>query len=130
MKTLITLLIGFTLAASAQPRRGPWTVLGEAHVDGAVDHDRIVVTGARGEYRAIRFRVENGPVQFDRIVVHFGNGSEERLGARFRVAAGGESRAIDLPGARRVIESVEFWYEKARNSRIPTRPKVVLFGMR
>jgi hypothetical protein len=130
MKTLITLLIGFTMAASAQPRRGPWTVLGEAHVDGGIDHDRIMVTAARGEYRAIRLRVENAPVQFDRVVVHFGNGSMERMDVRTRVRAGGESRVIDLPGARRVIESVELWYQKPPMSRNPARPKVILFGMR
>jgi len=129
MKTLITLLIGFTIAASAQPRHGGWTILGEAHVDGGVDHDRILVTGARGEYRAIRLRVENAPVVFDRVVVHFANGTNERIDVRHRVAAGSESRAIDLPGNRRVIESVEFWYERGgwRNG---SRPKVVLFGMR
>src|SRR3954451_9713293 len=110
MKTLITLLIGFTIAASAQPRHGGWTILGEAHVDGAVDHDRIMVTGARGEYRAIQLRVENAAVKFDRVVVHFGNVSAETLAIRHRINAGGETRAIDLPGARRVIESVEFWY--------------------
>src|SRR4051812_48633754 len=112
MKTLLTLLMGFTLAASAQPRSEGVVLLGESHVDGAVDHDRIMVTAARGEYRAIRLRVENAAVKFDRVVVHFGNGSAETLAIRRRINAGGETRAIDLPGARRVIESVEFWYER------------------
>ena len=70
MKTLLTLLIGFTLAVSAQPRRER-VFLGEANVDGAVDHDRIVVTAARGEYRAIQLRVENSAIKFDRVVVNF-----------------------------------------------------------
>jgi hypothetical protein len=128
MKTILALLIGFTLAASAQPRRGG-VILGEARVDGGVDHDRIVVTAARGEYRAIRLRVENAAVKFDRVVVHYGNGSSEPIAIRRIIRAGDETRAIDLPGARRVIESVEFWYERG-NWRNERRPRVVLMGIR
>jgi hypothetical protein len=62
------------------------------------------------------------------VVVHFGNGSSERISIRFVIPAGGQTRVIDLPGERRVIESVEFWYRKADwRSR---RPRVRLFGLR
>jgi len=128
MKTILALLIGFSLAASAQPRHGA-VILGEAHVDGGVDHDRIVVTGARGEYRAIRLRVEASAVKFDRVIVHYGNGSSEPIPIRRVIRAGEETRVIDLPGQRRVIESVEFWYERG-NWRNERRPRVVLFGIR
>ena len=128
MKTLVTLLIGFSLAAFAQPRRER-VFLGEARVDGAVDHDRIVVTAARGEYRAVQFRVENAAIEFDRVVVHFANGSSERIALRRKIPAGGETRVIDLPGNRRVIESIEFWYGRG-NWRNPERPKVAVFGFR
>ncbi len=128
MKTLVALLIGITLAASAQPRRER-VALGEAHVDGGIDHDRIVVTAARGEYRAIQFRVENAAIEFDRVVVHFGNGSSEPISLRHRIPAGSDTRVIDLPGDRRVIESIEFWYARG-NWRNPERPKVVAFGFR
>ncbi len=128
MRTLLTALLGFSLAAMAQPRRADWTYLGEAHVDGAVDHDRIMVTAAKGEYRAIRLRVENGPIRFDRVLVHFGNGSTTPIQIRRRIPAGGETRAIDLPGDRRIIESVELWYERG-SWRSAGRPKVSLFGL-
>ena len=123
----LTILLGCALA-QAQPR-GEWTYLGDAHVDGNIDHDRIVVTGARGEFRAIRFRVEHAAIEFDRVVVHFGNGESERIPIRHVVRAGEESRVIDLPGRRRVIESVEFWYAR-RNMRNPERPKLTMFGLR
>ena len=128
MKLLsLTILLGCCCAISqAQPGRD-WTVLGEAHVDGAVDHDRIVVTAARGEYRAIRLRVENAGIEFDRVVVHFGNGTSTPIALRRRLRAGEETRVIDLPGERRVIENVEFWYARG-NQRNPERPKVILFG--
>jgi hypothetical protein len=121
---LALLICAFAGAVRAQ---GRWEYLGEANVDGAVDHDRITVTAARGEYRAIRIRVERGPIEFDRVVVHFRDGESEPIAIRNRIRAGGETRVIDLPGRRRIIESVEFWYRRA-NWR-ERRPKVRLFGL-
>ena len=123
----LTAVLAICAIAQAQPGRG-WTYLGEAHVDGNVDHDRIVVTAARGEYRAIRLRVENAAIDFDRVVVHFGNGTSTPVALRHRIRAGDQTRVIDLPGDRRVIESVEFWYGRG-NMRNPERPKVSLFGL-
>jgi hypothetical protein len=126
MKAILVLLIGFTMAASAQ--RNGAVVLGEANVDGGLDHDRIVVTAARGEYRAIRLRVQNAAVEFDRVVVHYGNGSSEPIPIRHVIRAGGETRLIDLPGGRRVIQSVEFWYGRGNWSNAH-RPRVILVGI-
>ena len=123
---LLLLLIGLSVAAQAQRPR--WEYLGEANVDGAVDHDNIAVTGARGEFRAIQIRVEKGPIEFDRVVVHYGNGVSEPVPVHAVIPAGGQTRAIDLPGQRRIIERVEFWYARANlRSR---RPRVRLWGMR
>jgi hypothetical protein len=63
----------------------------------------------------------------ERVVVHFGNGSPEELVIRDRIPSVGRTRSIDLPGERRVIESVELWYGKDRWRH---RPKVSLFGIR
>ena len=118
----IALALGLATAAHAQR----WEYLGEANVDGMVDHDRIMVTAAKGAYTAIQIRVEKGPVHFDHVVVHFGNGSSDPIAIRARIPAGGQTRVIDLPGERRIIESVEFWYERA--SLTSARPKVRLWG--
>ena len=114
-----------SITAFGQP--GRWSYLGEANVDGAIDHDRIAVTGKRGEFRAIRLKVERAPVDFDRVLVHFANGSSDPIHLRDKIAAGGETRVIDLPGGRRTIQSVEFWYAKARWG--SHRPKIRLFGL-
>lgn len=105
-----------------------WDYLGEANVDGQVDHDNIRVTAAEGRFRAIRMRVENAPIRFHRVVVHYGDGKSQPIMIRTRINPGRETRVIDLPGDRRVIQSVEFWYERA--SRSPRKPKVRLFGLR
>ena len=124
----LALLILIATASYAQPGRD-WVMLGQSHVDGAVDHDRIVITGARGEFRALRIRVENSAIRFDRVLVHFGDGSTMPIGIRGRINAGGQTRILDLPGRRRVIDSVEFWYERG-NWRNPARPRLSLFGLR
>jgi hypothetical protein len=115
-----------TLDQRLLAQRG-WDYLGEANVDGQVDHDNIKVTAAEGTFRAIRMRVENAPIRFDRVVVHYGNGDSEPIMIRSKIGAGGQTRVIDLPGDRRVIQSVEFWYERASGS--PAKPKVRLFGL-
>ena len=112
---------------ASAPRRKRWDYLGDAHVDGANDHDSIHVGTHDGRFRAIQLRVEGGEVFFEKVIVHFHDGSHEELVIRDRIPAGGQTRAIDLPGERRVIESVELWYGKARWEH---RPKVALFGLR
>lgn len=120
----LAFVLGLGSVASAQHRG--LVFLGESHVDGHADHDNIRVTGAEGRYQAIQLRVSGGGVDFDHVVVHFGNGSREQIPVRYHIRSGQDTRLINLPGDRRVIESVELWYGK-RNAN--TRPTVQLFGL-
>jgi hypothetical protein len=127
------LLMVFDCAIAATPQRdrdrdhgGRWEYLGQAHVDGRSDHDKISVD-AGGSFRAILLEVHDGAIEFNRVVVHFENGEDHRVDIRGRIPNGGRTRAIDLPGDRRRIRSVELWYEKANWKR---RPSVKLYGQR
>ena len=122
----LALLFVAALSVSASPR-DHWAYLGSAHVDGAVDHDNIHVGRSDGRFRAIQLRISGGAIEFQRVVVHFGNGTQEELVIRDRIPNGGATRAIDLPGELRIIESVELWYSKERWDR---HPKVSLYGIR
>jgi hypothetical protein len=102
-----------------------WVFLGQRHVDGKADQDNIEVKPDEGKFRAIQFRVNGGMVRFNKVIVHFRDGSHEELVVRADIAAGERTRAIDLPGNRRMIQRVEMWYEKA-NWR--TRPAINLYG--
>jgi hypothetical protein len=46
-----------------------------------------------------------------KMVVHYGNGEDQEIEIRQDIPKGGESRVIDLSGKRRVIQSVDFWYD-------------------
>jgi hypothetical protein len=73
-----------------------------------------------------KLRVSGAPIEFQRVVVHYGNGTREELEFRDRIRAGGQTRAIDLRGGDRAITSVDFHFSKA-NWR-SARPKVSLYG--
>ncbi len=121
----IVLVLAFCTSVVAQ--RGRWTYLGDSHVDGSVDHDSIKVGRSDGSFRAIRLRISGGAINFERVIVRFGNGTQEEIPIRARIPNGGQTRAIDLPGERRMIQSVDLWYSKDHWSR---RPKVTLYGTR
>ncbi len=123
----LALLAGLAAAAYAQPGAG-WEYLGDAHVDGMQDHDNIKVTASKGEFKSIRLKVEDAAIEFDRVVVHFGNGNTVPIQIRAKIPAGGQSRVIDLPGKERIIESLELWYARGNPSN-PQKPHVVLWGM-
>lgn len=121
---LIALFVGFVAqAASAQNR---WIFLGDKHVDGHDDHDKISISSKEGTFRQLQIRVKLAPVIFKRVVVHFGNGADEELQFAERINAGSSTRPLDLRGTDRIIKSVEFWYEKARWGE--RRPTVELYG--
>jgi len=127
---LIALLAVLAVAGSlaAQEDRD-WSYLGESHVDKTADHDRIRLRHRGPEsFRAIRLQVKDGNIEIDRIRVHFHDSYEasDRL-MHVRLASGSNSRAIDLPGGRRIIDSVEIWYRKDRSGE---RPTVLLYGLR
>ena len=121
------LLVGTATSRAAAQHGGRWSLLGERHIDGRADNDKIDIGKDNGSYRAIQFRVQGGTVNFDRISVRYLNGEHEDIDVRSEIPPGGKTRVIDLPGNRRVIESISMWYSKG-NWR--TRPTVRVYGMR
>ena len=117
------LIVSLSLILNAQRA---WVHLGDKHVDGKSDHDKISIGQDDGRFHQLKIRVKDAPVDFQRVVVHFGNGTDEELQFRERINPDTETRAMDLRGGGRFIKSVEFWYEKANWGE--TRPTVSLFG--
>jgi hypothetical protein len=98
-------------AVQAQGGRGRWVQLGERVVTDRQDHDTIGVGQDRGTFRAVRFDVSGHAVDFQRVVIHFKNGDDQKLELRHTIPAGQSSREIDIPGTDRVIKSIDFWYD-------------------
>jgi hypothetical protein len=120
---IFALALMFYVAPAAHAAN--WVYLGQSHVDGQHDHDNIEVGKAEGKYRFLQIRVANGPIEFDHIVVHYGDGEPEVLQVRDVIRAGGHSRAIPLQGDR-FVKSFELWYGKANPN--SGKPEVNLWG--
>lgn len=123
--TVAGLLVMAVCAAGLAEER--WQRLGSAAVNDRLDHDAIAVSGARGDFSAIKLRVERAAVHFLSVKVHFANGETQNVELRAVVPAGGETRVIDVEGADRVIRRVEFWYE-TQTARHGKRATVRLLG--
>lgn len=129
LRKLAALLLVATIGcAGRMSGMADWDLLGSRQVSDRVDHDVIAVGARNGDFRRIKITVQRASVDFHRVVVHYGNGSDQRVELRNTIAAGGESRAIDLEGNDRVIRSVEFWYDA--NTIRGRRAQVRVFGMR
>lgn len=129
VRTIVAQGVALTLLSLSTANAQRWEYLGEANVDGNADHDRIRVGESRGAFRRIQILVQNSAVAFDRVVVHYGNGTTYPVSVASRIPAGGRTRAIDLPGDRRWIESVEVWYQRG-NWASGAKPKIRLMGIR
>src|SRR5262245_9696750 len=106
---------------------GRWVYLGESNVDGNTDHDKIKIGRDDGKFRAIQIRVERAPIEFYRVVVHYGNGADEEIAIRNRINAGGRTRAMDPGGRDRVTARVEIWCARAKY--YSPQPKLRLFRL-
>src|ERR1041384_5428654 len=124
----LLVLFSLSVVAAAQGRRnyeGQWQELGQSNVDGRNDHNRIIVNNNE-RFRSLALEVRGGTIEFQRVVVHFDNGADHQLDLRYRISNDQRTREIDLPGDRRRIRSVEFWYSKEGWR---SRPSVHLFGL-
>jgi hypothetical protein len=121
---LLACLLAFASALAGPARGQVWDFLGDTQIDGTRDHGRIQVTRRNGVFHAIQLRVSDA-IFFDRVVVHFGDGTSEELAVGGRIWPGGKNRVIGFSGELRVVESVELWYYKEPWEH---SPKVILYG--
>lgn len=118
-KTILAILITFfALHAAAQkvsqPRPGnpgSWRLLGTISAKSSGDHDMILVKGPYDFFRKLKFKVTDSNIEINYMLVRYDDGgAPERVDVRQNIPQGGESRVLDLRGARRKLKSVEFWY--------------------
>ena len=102
-----------------------WVELGSRKVDFKGDHDTIEVGADAGRFSRISFDVEDGDLIMDRVKITFRDGTVHKPDVKHEFKEGARSRAIDLPGDARVIQTVEFFYRSERRREPAT---IVLYG--
>ena len=107
----VVVTMSATRCSEARPGPGAWKRLGSKQASFKADHDVIVVKGPADNYRAIKFKVTDAPLNLRKLVVNYDSGKPERLEVRQNIPQGGESRPINLKGGKRSLKSVEFWYD-------------------
>jgi hypothetical protein len=108
---------------------GQWRLLGTTHANHTADHDAIVVQGPYDNFRKLKFKVTDAPLNLQHMVVTYDNGAPDRIDVRENISKGGESRVIDLKGVgKRSLRRVEFWYDT--KGFLSGKADVTLFGMK
>jgi hypothetical protein len=99
-----------------------WRTIGYTRVDGR-DSDRINLPGVTRQ-REIRLCAMNAPLRLRDFDIRFANGGRQDVSTRAVLPAGRCTRAIDLRGNRRDIDSVRLRYEPIRRAGARWRPIV------
>jgi hypothetical protein len=123
---IIAGLLALAFATSLFPRGQFWDFLGYAQIDGSQDHSRIQIARRDVHSRTIQLRVSGEAIFFDRLVVHFDDGTSQELIVNERISPGPRNYVIALHGERS-LENVELWYYKEPRGH---NPRVSLYGER
>lgn len=111
----LTLMAGGALAQGLHMddshKDSDWVKLGRVTATHSADHDRIKVEGRNDDFRKLKFKVSDSPLNMHKIIVTYDNGPPETLEVRQDIPKGGETRDIDLSGGKRSIRTIEFWYD-------------------
>ncbi len=133
---MVLAAIGWVPAALAQKAvqpnpgaAGQWKLIGQTHADHGADHDTIVVQGPFDNFRRIKFKVTDAPLNMQRMVVVYDNGQPDNIDIRQNIPQGGESRVIDLKGiGKRSVRRIDFWYDT--KGFMSGKADVTVFGMK
>ena len=133
---LTVALAGLTAPAHAQKvvqpnagAAGQWKLVGQTHADHGADHDTIIVQGPFDNFRRIKFKVTDAPLNMMHMVVTYDNGQPDKIDIRQNIPQGGESRVIDLRGVgKRSLRRIDFWYDT--KGFLNGKADVTVFGMK
>jgi hypothetical protein len=108
---------------------GSWRLIGQTHADHGADHDTIIVKGPFDNFRKIKFKVTDAPLNMQHMVVTYDNGAPDKIEIRQNIPQGGESRVIDLRGiGKRSVRRIDFWYDT--QGFLKGKADVTVFGMK
>ena len=117
-------LLALVFATPLFARGRFWEFLGYTQVDSNKDHGSIQITRHDIHFHTIQLRVSGEAIFFDRLIVHFADGTLQELMVSEQISPG--ERNYDLLDGR-LLECVELWYYKEPRGH---NPKVSLYGVR
>jgi hypothetical protein len=94
-----------------------WTQLGERLLDADGRHGSIRVNAQESAYFSVRFVLKFGKLEISRVVITFQDGTKWTSVTPMPFGKGVTSRAIDLPGEKRLIQEISFDYSNVASGR-------------
>ncbi|NJO88756.1 MAG: hypothetical protein HC831_07165 [Chloroflexia bacterium] len=119
-------LVNFDLAGSNPILLENWVKLGSKKVNFKVDKDVITVGAQEGGFVSLKIVVTDGSLNMHRMIVHYGNGTNEPIELRNNFTKDSGSRIIDLKGKKRIITKIVFWYDTKNMT--DNKANVTVFG--
>ncbi|WP_257266467.1 hypothetical protein [Endozoicomonas sp. ONNA2] len=111
MKKLLTLVLMSVLSFGVLA--DDWKKLGERRVSFQSEQDVIHVSGFKGKYDTIAFKVDRAPVFMKKITVVYGNGKSQTIHINRRLQQGKRSLPYRLLDGNRIINKIEMDYKTA-----------------
>lgn len=105
-----------------------WELIGETKVNFVRDRDQIRVM-SNNRYTSIRFRVEKKDIILKNLNIVYQNGDKLAPLIDEQLAAGQNSRDIELGADGKYISSIEFSF-RSKGSLLKGQAKILVFGKR
>lgn len=110
MKKLLVLASLGALLLIPSVASANWIKLGERAIDFRSEKDTIYCSHG-GAMKGIMFKITRNTVKVHSLTVVYGNGEVNKVRVGRVFAPGESSGYLDLPGRRRVVRRVEFFYK-------------------
>ncbi len=104
------------IAVGAAGPAAAWEMIGQRNVSDRAERDTMIIEGHR-QYERVKICVYRNPVHFLDLDIFFRNGGHQDVAIAARVNPGDCTRAIDLKGDDRDIQSIAFRYEETGRKR-------------
>ena len=105
-----------------------WELLGETKA-GFIRETDVINVNSRNQFTAIRFKVEGAEIKLSGLGVYFESGDKLSPAVDESIAAGQESRVIELAADGRTITKIDFKY-RTIGSLIKKKASILVFGKR
>ncbi|MDQ6889072.1 MAG: hypothetical protein M3Z56_02150 [Bacteroidota bacterium] len=105
-----------------------WDLLGETKA-GFIRETDVINVNSRNQFTAIRFKVEGHGIKLSDLSIYFDNGDKLSPAVDETLAAGQESKLIELAADGRTISKIEFRY-RTDGSILKGKARILVFGKR